>query len=466
MNIIEQVQHVGQGHILRFLDQLSDVEKEHLLTQIKAIDFNLLDRLIKEQILSSQQHEDKRFESVGDRIVTMPRTREEERMTEEAKQIGQTALRQGKIAYLLVAGGQGSRLGFNGPKGSFKIGPVSGKSLFQIYAERILAINQRYNLEVPWYIMTNPINHPQTYNLFQQNNFFGLQEDKIHFFEQMMMMPSVDFNGRLLMQTKDTLFMNPPGNGVCISLLKKNGFLEDMKGQGIEHIFYFQVDNALANITDPAFIGYHILNQSDVSTKVIAKTHPEEKMGVIGQVNGRFGIIEYTELSKEQMYAKERDGRLRFWAGTIGIYLFRLDFMERVADNLNLPFHKAIKAIPYLDESGQLIHPDRPNGIKFETFIFDFLPQAKHALAVEVNRSEEYSPLKNREGEHSPEIVKRDLVNLYASWLESAGIDFKRKPNGQIKGLVEISPLFALDRESFVERVDKSLIFNRELYLE
>lgn len=461
--LFEQIQQAGQGHILRFREELSESSGERLLSQIKTVDFTLLARLIEEYVKSpGPAAADRKLEPTE--VITLPGTALGKKRASEARQAGEAALRNGKVACLLVAGGQASRLGYDGPKGAFKVGPVSGKSLFQLYAERILFLNRRYNIQLPWYIMTSETNDGQTRDIFTQNQFFGLPENTLDFFEQMMI-PAVDFNGRVLMRAKDTIFMNPAGNGVCILALKKSGILNTMKEQGIEHIFYFQVDNVLANIADPVFIGYHILDKTDVSTKVVAKCYSEEKLGVVGKVNGKFGIIEYTELSEEQMSARGDDGSLRFGFGTIGVYVFKRDFLEKVNEDFNLPFHLARKAISCLDESGDLIQPTAPNGIKFETFIFDVLPQARKASAVEVVREEEYLPLKNKEGENSPTTVRRGMINLHASWLEAAGIKVPRDENGQVEGVVEISPAFAPDRESFVEKVDKSLAFDGRLYI-
>lgn len=461
--LFEQIQQTGQGHILHFWDELPEPARDRLLNQIRTVDFTLLARLIEKHLKSPESAAaNKRLEPTE--VITLPGTTSEKKRRAEAGQTGEAALRKGKVACLLVAGGQASRLDYDGPKGAFKVGPVSGKSLFQLFAERILFLNRRYDIQISWYIMTSRTNDGQTRDFFAQNRFFGLPEERVSFFEQMMM-PALDFNGRLILSARDAIFMNPAGNGVCPLSLKKSGALEAMKKEGIEYVFYFQVDNVLAKIADPVFIGYHILDQTEASTKVVAKLHPEEKMGVVGQVNGRFGIIEYSELSEEQMYARKDDGSLRFGYGTIGIYIFGRDFLEKVAGNFNLPFHVARKAIPYLDEAGNLIRPTQPNGIKFETFIFDMLPQARKASAVEVVREEEYLPLKNKEGENSPATVKNGLINLYASWLEAAGIKVPRDDQGEVAGVVEISPIFALDRESFVEKVDKSLVFDGKLYI-
>ncbi|MEW5767143.1 MAG: UDPGP type 1 family protein [bacterium] len=460
----KQIQQAGQGHILRFWNELPEPARERLLNQIRTIDFTLLARLIEEHLKSLESAvAHKKLEPTG--VITLPETTSAKKRRAEARQAGEAALRQGKVACLLVAGGQASRLGYDGPKGAFKVGPISGKSLFQLFGERILALNRIYHTQIPWYIMTSETNDGQTRDFFAQNRFFGLPEDMVGFFKQMMM-PAVDFNGRLILSDKGNIFMNPAGNGVCPLALKKSGALEAMQEEEIEHVFYFQVDNALANIADPVFIGYHILDQTEVSTKVVAKLYPEEKMGVVGQINGRFGIIEYSELSEEQMYARKDNGSLRFGYGTIGIYVFSREFLEKVAEGFNLPFHAARKAIPCLDESGGLIQPTAPNGIKFETFIFDMLPQAGKASAIEVVREEEYLPLKNKEGENSPTTVTRGLINLYALWLEAAEIKVPRDDQGEVAGVVEISPIFALDRESFVEKVDKNITFDGRLYIE
>jgi UDP-N-acetylglucosamine/UDP-N-acetylgalactosamine diphosphorylase len=281
------------------------------------------------------------------------------------------------------------------------------------------------------------------------------------------MMPSVDFEGRLILSAKDRIFMNPNGHGGVFPALKRSGALEDMEERGITQLFYFQVDNPLVKIADPLFIGYHLLADADMSTKVVKKENPEEKVGVLGYIDGALSVIEYSELSRDDKYARRGDGELKFNAGNTAIHLLNVEFIRReIEEGFKLPYHAAKKKIPYIDEEGNLVEPDRPNGLKFETFIFDALRDAKRSINMEIIREEEFSPLKNKEGADSPESVKEALVNLYANWCEAAGVKIPRDREGKVKGLIEISPLFALDRENFVKKVNSNTTFNGKLCFE
>jgi UDP-N-acetylglucosamine/UDP-N-acetylgalactosamine diphosphorylase len=380
---------------------------------------------------------------------------------QQAKEKGEQALKDGKIACFVVAGGQSSRLGYNLPKGTFEVGPVTGKSLFQYHAEKIATISRKYNTNVPWYIMTSQENDKQTRNFFQKHKFFQLQTKDVIFFKQGML-PAVDFNGKLIMDSPDHISMSPNGHGGSLLGLKQSGALNDMKRRGIEEIFYFQVDNALVKIADPIFIGYHLLEKAQMSTKVVFKTCPNEMVGVLGYIDGKLGVIEYTELNHEERYAVNQDGSLRFKAGNTAIHMLNQEFVHRlVREGFHLPYHGAKKKIPYIDEHGKLRKPHEPNGIKFETFIFDALKYADHSVVMQVERKEEFSPLKNMSGQDSPETVRHDLITLYASWCKAAGIEINDIP-------VEISPLFALDKDEFVQRVaDKEVKIQLEgLYFE
>ncbi|MDI6781921.1 MAG: UDPGP type 1 family protein [bacterium] len=434
--------YAGQEHILKYYDKLSLKQREDLLSQILSIDMSLVNELIAMGMTAKEPHphleppciipiQDKRYQ--------------------QAKGKGEEALKDGRIACFVVAGGQSTRLGYNLPKGTFEVGPVSSKSLFQYHAEKIAAMNNRYNTNIPWYIMTSKENDTQTRDFFQRHDFFQLQTKDVIFFEQGML-PAIDFDGKLIMDSPDHIAMSPNGHGGSLLGLKESGALDDMRRRGIKEIFYFQVDNALVKIADPVFIGYHLLEKAEMSTKVVSKIRPDEMVGVVGYINGRLGVIEYTELNDEERYAVNADGSLRFKAGNTAIHMLNVEFVHRlVRDGFHLPYHGARKKIPSLDKHGKLQKPHEPNGIKFETFIFDALRYAKHSVVMEVNRKEEFSPLKNISGQDSPETVRHDLINLYTGWCKAVGLEISDCP-------IEISPLFAMDSDEFVQRIiDKEL---------
>ena len=436
---IEEVYQNQQEHIFRFWESLNEKQRKNLLAQIELIDFSLLSRLTGQAL--GQKDTQKNYELSAPEVITL-----DQRMQEDtaARTAGEEILSQGKIAAFLVAGGQGTRLGFDGPKGMYPVTPVKKKSLFQLHAEKLLATGKKFGTEIPWYIMTSITNNEQTIDYFRTNNYFGYDKDNLIFFIQQMI-PAIDRQGKLILDHADHIFMNPNGHGGSIKALWESGALSNMKERGIEHLFYFQVDNVLTRICDPVYIGYHLLAGSEMSCKVVRKKYPEEKMGILCESNGKLGLVEYSDLSKEDMYALNTDNSLKLWAGNIATHIFDCKFIERENEGgFRLPYHIAEKSIPYIDANGQLITPEEKNGIKFETFVFDALMDVKQSVCIEVERQQEFSPLKNKEGENSPETVRMALLNLYVRWLEDAGHAIPRNNSGEPSIDIEISPQAAL----------------------
>lgn len=447
-DIVDAVFENEQHHVFRFWDDLSYDERTTLLDQLERIDFSLVNLLTDAHILHTTEPEQQEFSP--SRAIKQDQNRERARIA------GEKLLRAGKVAVFLVAGGQGSRLGFDGPKGSFPISPINNKSLFQLHAERILSNQKRFESIIPWYIMTSDQNHDATMEFFEKHNYFGLQKENIMFFKQGML-PSLDTKGNLMLESKSQIFMNPDGHGGSIKALNISGAIEDMESRSIEQIFYYQVDNALVKMVDPIFIGHHVLANAEMSTKVVRKTDPDEKVGVVGYINDKLGIIEYSMMSKEQVNEKNPDGSLRFKNGNIAIHILSLNFIKHLhTDEFSLPFNKAHKKIPYLDNFGKKIHPEEPNGIKFESFIFDALKRVNSSIIFEVNRHEEFAPIKNAKGSDSPSSAKQMQINLYAEWLEHAGVHIPRKEDNTPDCLLEISPLYALNEAELKEKIDKT----------
>lgn len=459
----EKADRAGQGHLFQWWHELGSAGKERLLRQVADIDFDLVQELVRALVLGCKREPLLPLDPAP--VISLPADETGRRDRWRARQEGEALLRAGKVAPLVAAGGQGTRLGFDGPKGAFPIGPVSNACLFRILAERILAARRRYGAAVPWYVLTSPANDRQTRRFFQEQGWFGLPKEDVVFFRQGTL-PSVDPAGKILMEDKAEVAMSPDGHGGTFPALWKSGVLDDMERRGIEEISYFQVDNVLVPPLDPVFAGCHRLGDADMSSKVVRKAYPEEKMGVFCLREGKLVVVEYSELPPEHMHATGPDGTLRYWAGNIAVHMIRVDFVRRLqAENLRLPFHRAEKKIPCIGNDGNPVFPDKPNGVKFETFIFDALPLARRSVTLEVSRKEEFSPVKNARGVDSPESAQRDLMELHASWLEDTGISVPRKPDGSLAFRIEISPLFALDREGLRARLGPGFRVDRDLYL-
>jgi len=380
----------------------------------------------------------------------------------DARTRGIEALTAGKIGVLLVAGGQGSRLGFEHPKGMYSIGPVSGASLLQIHYEKAVAAARRYGKSVPIYMMTSPVTHDEQVEFLEKHDRFGLPPDDVVLFRQGTM-PAVDAKtGNLLLAEKSSVFLSPDGHGGTVAALAAGGAIDHMRRRGIEHLFYLQVDNPLVPIADPSFIGYHLLANSDLTSMAVAKQTPQDRLGVFAMIDGQMQVIEYSDLPDDVAEKRTGDGSLHFWAGSIAVHMFSVPFLERMlALKDALPFHIAHKKVPYIDDSGKLVEPKEPNALKFERFIFDLLPHAKNPLVVEFREADVFAPLKNAPGasRDTPEYVQQFMIAQHRKWLTAAGT--KVADNTQ----VEISPLWALDAEAVAARQDRPTTINTPTYL-
>jgi len=461
--LARQLENAGQETLLRHLAQVGPGERRSLVEQLRAIDLDLVAHLIREHVTEARPAAAPAARRLEPAPI-LPPPGSDPAGEARARRAGEDLLRAGRVGLFLVAGGQGSRLGFEGPKGLFPAGPVTGKPLFQLFAERIAALRRRYGAPLPWFVMTSAANHEATGAYFEAEGWFGLGRDTVHLVCQGML-PAVDLQGRLMLEERGRLFLSPDGHGGALRALSVSGGLEELRRRGVEHLFYFQVDNPLAPIADPLFLGHHALARSEMSTKVVEKRHPAERLGVLGRVDGRLTVIEYSDLPKELAAERDDEGRLRFRAGNIAIHAFSRAFLERRAAGGPLPFHRAIKRMAALD-------PDRPDapradvqGIKFESFIFDILGDARAALTQEVRREEEFSPIKNKEGEDSPATARRDLMNLFGRWLEAAGVAVPRDEAGNVGAELEIDPLYALDAEELRRRLPPGLRAGRRLHL-
>jgi UDP-N-acetylglucosamine/UDP-N-acetylgalactosamine diphosphorylase len=452
----ERFEAAGQGHVFAHWDDLDASRREALLEQLAAVDLDWV-RERYEQYRAEQSGEETPPALEPAPVITLPESEEEKRRAAAAREAGEEALRAGKLAAFLVAGGQGTRLGFEGPKGAYPIGPVTERSLFQYHAEQIRARGERYGVAIPWYIMTSEANDAATRSFFAEHDHFGLAPADIMFFQQAMV-PALDFEGRLILEAPDRLAMNPNGHGGSLFALARSGATADMRSRGVETISYFQVDNALTTICDPVFAGYHRRAGAEMSSKVLEKCAPEEKVGVICYRDGKLGVVEYSDLDEELACQTDEDGRLRFWAGSIAIHMLDVDFVDRVGGGAGqLPWHTAIKKIPCLGPEGESVSPAEPNGVKFETFVFDALPLAAESVTMEVCREEEFAPVKNPTGVDSVESARQLLTDYAARRLREAGAEVPTDGEGHARVRLELSYRYALDAADLAEKLREPL---------
>jgi UDP-N-acetylglucosamine/UDP-N-acetylgalactosamine diphosphorylase len=438
----------GQEHVLAFWDRLNAAQRESLAGQIRAVDLDLIDRLYR----GRGDQGDIRL--LADRAEPPPAIRLNSAHNpftpETARRRGRQALDAGQVGAVLVAGGQGTRLGFDHPKGMFPIGPVSGRTLFQIHVEKILAAGRRHGVRIPLYLMTSPTTHKETVEFFARHNRLGLTEEDLYIFCQGTM-PAIDAQtGKLLLAAPDRLATSPDGHGGMLAAFAASGGLDDARRRGIRQLFYFQVDNPLVDICGDESVGYHLLCESEMTTQVIAKREPLERVGNVATVDGRLMVIEYSDLPDEVARRKNPDGSLVLWAGSIAVHVFDLALLERMAGSAGaLPFHYANKRAAYVDAAGRPVEPSEPNAIKFERFIFDLMPAARGAVVVEVDPAKAFAPLKNGAGakQDTSETVKAQMTDQHRQWLRRAGVEVT---DGVA---VEISPWFALDAEDVARKV-------------
>lgn len=452
----------GQDHVFAGWDGLTPDERNQLLADCEEVDFSWIEARMAQARASAA--EGGHLQMTPAPVTTLPRSDGERLAAQEARKAGEAALRAGKAAAFVVAGGQGSRLGFEGPKGCFPVGPVTGKTLFAWHAEQILALSRRYDARIPWYIMTSRDNDSATREYFAENHYLGLDRADVVFFRQSVV-PSLTMDGKLIMSGPSRLAMNPDGHGGSLSALVKSGAVADMERRGVEVLSYFQVDNPLVTICDPVFLGYHLLAGAEMSSKVLDKNGPEEKVGHVCYLDGKLTVIEYSDMDHENMHARDAHGRLKFWAGSIAIHMLNSDFIKSVGGKARLPWHVAKKKIPYYAD-GVVIKPERENGLKFETFVFDALPLAKASVTVEVAREEEFAPVKNARGVDSAESCRRLMSNRFGRWLAECGIQVDLDSVGNAAANIEISPLYALDEEELGQKLgSRNLKVERTLAL-
>ena len=419
----------GQEHLLAYWKKLSKTERTELLKQIESINPDDLKRC--SEALGKGGDVPDSSKGVAPKVANLKGA-----ALAKAVAAGEKELRAGKVAALLVAGGQGSRLGYDGPKGCYSIGPVSGAPLFYFHARKILARSIRYGASIPFYVMTSEANNAATVACFEENDYFGLNPEDVFFFTQGMW-PGMTKDGKVILDAPGHVFMSPDGHGGLLAALKRSGALADMKKRGIKSVFFFQVDNPLVEIADPAFIGHHVLEKSEYSLKLCAKRDPYEKVGMPMRFGSVYRMVEYTEMTDEQCNRRGKNGELYFKYGSPAIHVFDRAFLEREASK-PMPLHLAFKKIPTV-ENGKVVKPAEPNGYKFEKFIFDILPNAKRAAFLAFEQKDEFSPVKNAEGADSPDTCRADMRAKWVKWFDEAGVKIASDLP------VEIDPVYASD---------------------
>ena len=456
-NLLGLLTMYKQNDIIEYYKGLVPHEKTLFLRNLEGLDLELALGLHRKfSLRDCSSFTEKNMVIKPASVITIPETDKEKEAEQKAKQAGEALLRDGKVAVLIVAGGQGSRLGFDGPKGIYKISPIQQKPLFQIFAEQIRALSKRYNTRIPLLIMTSEENHDETVRFFGSNDYFDLGKETIHFFRQDML-PAISPDGNLVLQNNFRLFTNPNGHGGSLKALYDSGVLEVLLKEGFTELYYCQVDNPLVRIADPVFLGYHATANAEVSTKVVRRRSIEEKVGVYVSCNGKDAIVEYSDLSPEYMSALDGAGDILYWAGNTAIHVFSLPFIRRINDHgFALPYHCARKNTDITDRNGNRLSLDV---WKFETFVFDAIPLAERSCCMEIAREEEFAPVKNKDGSDSPETARAAMVDLYRGWLTKAGVHVAPET------AIEISPLFALDEDELGNKLqNKNLSIETDTY--
>lgn len=395
----ELLKQKGQEQVLRFYEELTEAEQRQLDEEIAALDFDVIQEAMSQETKTEQDQLDS--------IATL-RISDIQARKEEFRAAGLKALQEGKLAAVLLAGGQGSRLGFDGPKGTLNVGIHRELFLFEILIRNMEKNVKEAGTYMHMYIMTSDRNHKQTVDFFREHECFGYPAEYIHFFKQDMA-PSLDHDGKILLEGKGKISLTPNGNGGWFSSLQRAGLIDEMKQAGIEWLNVFSVDNVLQNIGDPVFLGATLCQGNAAGAKVIAKVNPDEKVGAICLRNGRPSVVEYSELTDELRNSMDEHGNYKYNYGVTLNYLFHIQTTEEKAEG-KMPIHRANKKIECIDEQGNPIKPAEPNGYKLETFIFDILAFYDSITVFEVVREDEFAPIKNRTGVDSLDTARELLV--------------------------------------------------------
>ncbi|KAJ8680463.1 hypothetical protein QAD02_016250 [Eretmocerus hayati] len=451
----------GQEHLLEFWNEISTEEREYLIEDIARVNLpqvmSYFDRASKSD--SEKKLLDEKLKPVPNDVFESVEncTSDKILMYEE---IGLKEIANGRVAVVSLAGGQGTRLGVDFPKGMYDIGLPSKRSLFHIQALRIRRLQNlakaKYELSkgISWYIMTSDATHDATLSYFEENDYFNLDKSRVIMFKQSTL-PCLTFDGKIILDEKHKISRAPDGNGGFYVALKKEGILDDMKSHKINSVHVFSVDNALVRVADPVFVGYCISRSADCGVKVLKKRSEDECVGVVCQVDGLYSVVEYSEISPATAKLRDAKGQLLYNAGNICNHYFTHSFLENVSEKYGecLDLHIAKKKISFIDTNGKKCKPSAPNGIKMEKFIFDSFKYSQNFAVWEVLREEEFCALKNPDsaGVDCPSDARRYVLDLHKQWLLSAGAT-------SVEGDVEVCPLLSYRGEDLTQRAkNKSL---------
>lgn len=455
----ENLKKYDQEHLLKFWDEINEEQRQQLTIEINELDFSELrsfyERVTKNEAENSNAKLDDKLQPIEESLFLSIRQSSAD-LIKQYEMEGLKQISEGHVGVLLMAGGQGTRLGFSHPKGMYDVGLLSHKTLFQIQAERIRTLQrlayQQYGKygRITWYIMTSEHTKKPTEIFFEQNNYFGLDGNDIIMFEQGSL-PCFGLDGKILLDEKYVISKAPDGNGGIYRALKSLGILNDMKERNVLYLHAHSVDNILIKVADPIFIGYCVQQKAECAAKVVEKSQPNEAVGVICIVDGKYQVVEYSEISTKTSELRNADGRLTFNAGNICNHFFTTEFLDQVGNKFEnqLKLHVAKKKIPFIDDDGNRCKPDKPNGIKIEKFVFDVFEFAKKFVVMSVEREDEFSPLKNAEsaGRECATTARNDIYDYHKRLIEAAG--------GNIVGVeCEISPLLSYAGEGIKEIVN------------
>ena len=395
----------GQEHLIQFIDELTEKQIDELLKQIDNINFELMTKLYNERNTVVN------CDDIIQPLSYVDKLKLSNNETQEYIKIGEQAIKEGQLAFVTLAGGQGTRLGHDGPKGTFKLGINPDKSLFEIMADSLKLTRRKYSIYVPWYIMTSRENNEDTIIFFEENNYFGYPKDMVVFFKQEEL-PMIDIAGKMILETKYKVREAADGHGGIFEAMRKNNIVQDMENRGIKWAFIGGIDNVLLKMVDPLFLGIAICKQVKIACKSIVKANPQEKVGVFCKRNGKPSVVEYTEITDEMAYEVDSSGELLYGESHILCNMFHIESLKLI-ENEKLPYHAAFKKSAYIDGNGQNREPMSPNAYKFETFIFDAFGKFEDMLVFRVLREEEFAPIKNKEGVDSPETARKLYKNYW-----------------------------------------------------
>lgn len=452
-NLLETLSANDQSHLLRFYEELDQTGQQSLLAQIEKLDFNVIPGWISNYVKNESPLEIPSNFNPAQSYPVSATTPDQQQYYDKASSHGEKLLSQGKVAGFVVAGGQGTRLGFDGPKGNYPTSQIKNKTLFQLFAETIAAASKKYATTIPWYIMTSPLNHQATVEIFKAADYYGLGQANVFIFQQGTAI-NFSLDGKILLSDKSKIACSPDGHGGSLKAIYDSGALADMQDRGIELLSYWQVDNPIVHLFDPLFIGLHALENAEMSSRALIKAYPTEKVGNFCLVGDKVTVIEYSDLPDEDANRTNPDGSLVFELGSIAIHMVSTSFIANLnQDGFALPIHRAVKKIPYINENGDLVEPTDNNGVKLETFVFDALPLASKSIILQTERGEEFAPVKNATGTDSAEVTRQMMTERAAAWLEFAGVKVPRTADGKVDCVIEMAPSFALCPEDVRPKV-------------